>query len=455
MKILITGASGFIGSRLRRALLAAGHTLVCTSRRGQPPTPEDASDRCRWVSADFASWAPVPWAEHLAGVDAVVNLAGAFRDTAATPMADVHRDGPIALFDACVAAGVRRVVQVSALGADDAAGTAFHATKRDADAHLLGLPLAATVVQPSLVFGPDGASARLFLAIAAAPVLALPAGGRQRVQPVHVDDLVEALAALLMLPSSGWRGRRVALVGPAPRSLRGVLRDLRAGLGLPPAPEVSVPAPLVGVAAAVADRLPGALFGRDAWRMLSRGNTADAVDTRRLLGRAPRPVADFVEPALAEPLRQRARLALAVPLLRVALAALWIWTAVVSFGLYPVEASLALLAQAGVPAALRPAALHGAAALDLLLGLATLAPLSPRAQRRLWAAQALLVVAYTAVITLRLPEHWLHPYGPVSKNLPILAALALLALLAPPSPARRTAGPSTAPERPAPWTTRP
>ena len=106
-----------------------------------------------------------------------------------------------------------------------------------------------------------------------------------------------------------------------------------------------------------------------------------------------------------------------------AIALVWIVTGIVSLGLYPVEDSLALLARSGVPASLRPLALYGAALLDLAMGAATLA--LPR-RRWLWLAQIALVVGYTAIITWRLPEQWLHPYGPVVKNLPILAALVLL-----------------------------
>jgi hypothetical protein len=96
-----------------------------------------------------------------------------------------------------------------------------------------------------------------------------------------------------------------------------------------------------------------------------------------------------------------------------------------------VQDSYELLARTGVPPSLQPLMLYGAAGLDLLLGVLTLWPLRPRARRRLWAAQALLIAFYTVLITWRLPEFWLHPYGPLSKNLPILAALALLAALEP------------------------
>jgi hypothetical protein len=100
-------------------------------------------------------------------------------------------------------------------------------------------------------------------------------------------------------------------------------------------------------------------------------------------------------------------------------------------GLYPVADSLALLERAGVPQALRSALLHGAAALDLLLGVLTLWPLRPTQRRWLWKAQAALVVGYSAIIAIRLPEFWLHPFGPLLKNLPILAVLWLLHTLEP------------------------
>jgi hypothetical protein len=82
-----------------------------------------------------------------------------------------------------------------------------------------------------------------------------------------------------------------------------------------------------------------------------------------------------------------------------------------------------------VPPPLALPALWAAGTLDLLLGVLTLLPLGPRATRWLWAAQALLIGVYTLIITLRLPEYWLHPYGPLVKNLPILALLWLLAVL--------------------------
>jgi hypothetical protein len=131
----------------------------------------------------------------------------------------------------------------------------------------------------------------------------------------------------------------------------------------------------------------------------------------------------FVEPRDARALRTRALLGWLLPVMRGAIAIVWLTAGVVSAGLYPLEQSRALLAQvglAGLPATL---ALSGAVALDTALGIATLAL---RRRHWLWNAQLLLILAYTGIITVFLPEQWLHPFGPVVKNLPMLAGILLL-----------------------------
>ena len=109
-------------------------------------------------------------------------------------------------------------------------------------------------------------------------------------------------------------------------------------------------------------------------------------------------------------------------LLRLSIALVWLSTAVVSAGVYPVDESLALLARVGLSGTPALVALYGAAALDLALGVAVLAV----RRRWIWTLQLAVVLGYTAIITVCLPEQWLHPYGPMVKNLPILAAMLLL-----------------------------
>jgi hypothetical protein len=157
--------------------------------------------------------------------------------------------------------------------------------------------------------------------------------------------------------------------------------------------------------------------------MLEAGNVADPATTTELLGHPPRPVEKFVTGDVRGLLAQQAQLAWLLPLLRWSIALVWIWTGIVSLGVYPRAESLALLARTGITGTLADFALYAAAALDLALGAATLLM---RRRRMLWLAQFLLILGYTIIITIKLPEFWLHPYGPILKNLPLLACIALL-----------------------------
>jgi hypothetical protein len=137
----------------------------------------------------------------------------------------------------------------------------------------------------------------------------------------------------------------------------------------------------------------------------------------------PRAATEFIEPREAASLRASLQLRWLLPLLRLSVALVWIVTGIVSLGVYPVSGSLDLLARVGLHGALALTSLYAAAVLDLALGIATLVM---RRRQWLYAVQALVILGYTAIITLWLTEYWLHPYGPVLKNLPLLATLWLL-----------------------------
>lgn len=259
---------------------------------------------------------------------------------------------------------------------------------------------------------------------ASLPLIGVPGRGDQRVQPIHVDD---AIAAIVTLCRERTAIREtIALVGPRPMTYRDMLRTLRTAMGLGDAPILPVPMVLMRLGARIAELSPRSLLDRETLTMLEAGNVADAGMTTRLLGRPPRDVSMFVDRESRSTVARTAQLLWLLPLLRYSIAIVWIWTGIVSFGLYPREESFSLLARTGVPASLAPFMLYGAAALDLLLGTATL---FMRRRRWLWLAQIALILAYTIIITLKLPEFWLHPYGPILKNLPMLAALYMLYVL--------------------------
>lgn len=420
MRILLTGASGLIGRHVLAVLLAQGHHVVC-AQRSAPQGNADA--RLNYLHADFAHDTDKSiWLARLRGIDAVINAVGIFRESGRQTFARLHTDAPRALFAACAESdSVRLVIQLSALGADSEADTAYHLSKKAADDFLASLPLRSFIVQPSLVYGKDGASARVFKTLASMPFCARFGNAPQLVQPIHVDDAVAAIAALIRQPlpvgQDGAIARRIALVGPKALPFTAYLALLRSAMGLGRLRVLRLP----DAAARAIASLGLGLFDRDTLRMLNRGNYADTAMTARLLGRSPRPPDSFVEDPPAE--RVQAKLGWLLPILRSSIAFVWIATALVSAGLYPVQESYALLERSGIPAQYGPLMLYGASAFDLLLGLGIL--LLPR-RRWLWLAQLALIGFYTAVIAWKLPEFLLHPYGPLTKNLPMLAAIWLL-----------------------------
>ena len=109
-------------------------------------------------------------------------------------------------------------------------------------------------------------------------------------------------------------------------------------------------------------------------------------------------------------------------LIRSTLAIIWLVTGILSLGIYPQRESLHLLSRLGLNGATALVMLYLAATLDIALGLLTL--LMPR--KMLWVLQAILILGYTTMITLWLPEFWFHPFGPILKNLSVLALLWLL-----------------------------
>ncbi len=418
MIVLLTGASGFIGRHLVDALASSRHQLICAVRN-----PSSVGDpRFRQVAADFTrDFDATDWAPHVAGVDVVINAVGIIREHGTQTFDAIHNRAPRALFSACAAAGVQLVVQISALGADKDAQSRYHLSKKEADDFLAGLPLRSVIVQPSLVYGSGGTSARLFTMLASLPIIVLPGHGGQLIQPVHVDDVTAAVMALLEQPPDS--GARLSVVGPQAISLRTFLSTLREAMRFRPAWFLSVPMSLVRIAARTGKMLPNGLLDPETLQMLERGNTASAAQISKLIGREPRRAEHFIKKSDVSAVRLQAQLNWLLPVLRASVALVWIVTGIVSLGIYPVADSYALLARVGITGMLAPIMLYGAALLDLAFGVATLA----LARRRwLWLAQLSVILFYTAVITWKLPEFWLHPYGPLLKNLPMVAAIWLL-----------------------------
>lgn len=415
MRILITGSTGLLGSHIADALFRQGYLIRCLARPSGHSTPRDP--RFEYIFADLKELtSPPAWVRLLNNVDVVVNAAGIFGEAIGQSFDVVHSQAPIALFAACVDAGISNIIQISALGADSQATSRFHLSKKTADDFLAHLPIRHTIIQPSLIFSAHGASTQLFADVAHLPLLFIPDQGRASVQPVHIDDVVHAVERAIRAPAAP---QYLPAVGSAAMTMAQYLNAFRAGFGRRPASIVSLPTPLVRLGS----RVMGMPLAEDSLTLLKRDNTAQSDAMERLLGRPPRPVWQFFTREVVFALQRRFTDRIYLTAMRFSVALVWIVTAFVSAFMYPVEDSLALLARVGLHGNAGLIALFGAAASDLALGAATLLVTH---RRFLWRLQALLILGYTAIISIWLPEFWFHPYGPVLKNIPMLAMIGYL-----------------------------
>lgn len=420
MRVLVCGSTGCIGSAIVGALRARGHVVIEAARRHADGPATMRIDFMRPVS-------PQAWCERLRPhrLDAVVNAAGILMPSRDQSFDRVHADGLIELFRGAALAGVRRIVQLSALGVgpDPAAlERPYLASKLRADDTLAGLPLEWAVLRPSLVHGPGSQSAALFATLAAMPVIALPGRGAQRVQPIHVYEVAEAVARLLE-SREGWCAVH-ELAGPAAMSYREMLAAYRDARGSPAALWLRVPLPLMMLGARIAELLPQRVYCRETLCLLERGSvTADNAGPR-LLGRAPTALARGLQIAAASS-RFQPQVVFSPGLeagLRAALAFMWVYTALVS-ALWPQDSGvLELLARCGFEGQAGLAMLVASCGLNAGLGMMVLLRPSPW----VYALQSAAVVGYTATAAWNMPELTLDHCGPLVKNLPVLGLVLVL-----------------------------
>lgn len=210
----VFGGSGFVGRHLIRRLAKAGYIVRIAARR-----PYQAN----FLKSAGAVGQIVPWAvdvrddvsvvRALKDADIAVNLIGALYETADWSFATVHVDAAARIARLAREAGVQRLVHVSALGADAASPSDYARSKAAGEDAVLAAFPGATILRPSLVFGPEDRFFNKFAAMAqVSPVLPLIGWGKTRFQPVGVSDLADAIVAATERDDAP--GRTYELGGP-------------------------------------------------------------------------------------------------------------------------------------------------------------------------------------------------------------------------------------------------
>jgi NADH dehydrogenase len=224
------------------------------------------------------------------GVDAVVNLAGAF----AGDLDAVQGSGAGRLAAAAAAAGATALVHLSAIGADPEGETAYARSKAAGETAVLAAFPSATVLRPSVLFGPDDRFINLFASlIAALPVLPVFAPDAA-FQPLLVDDAAAAAVNALADPASHG-GKTYELGGPEVIPVLDLNRRIAAAQGRKVV-FAALPDAISGAIAALTGWLPGAPITRQQWLLLKAGNTVSGqlpgIDA---LGISPRPLGLFLD----------------------------------------------------------------------------------------------------------------------------------------------------------------
>ena len=290
----VFGGSGFIGRYVVQRLARAGHVVrvaVRDTERARTLCPMGAVGQIVPLHTTLADRATIERA--VAGADLVVNLVGILAERRAGDFQRLQADGPGQIGAAAAAAGVVRVVHVSAIGADPAAPSLYARSKGQGEAALRAAFPAATILRPSIVFGTEDGFFNRFAALAAmSPVMPVIAGGT-RLQPVYVGDVADAVMAALTRGDAA--GRTYELGGPQVFTFRELLGWILKQT-MRHRPLVNVPMGLARLQAAVLERLPGKLLTRDQLLLLGQDNVvaADAPGLRDL-GITPTPV-DLVVP---------------------------------------------------------------------------------------------------------------------------------------------------------------
>jgi uncharacterized protein YbjT (DUF2867 family) len=222
----VLGGSGFVGRYVVERLAARGDVVPVGCRHAENAKFLMTFGQVGQIAAvnvaiDDAELLPA----FLAGNEALVNCVGILAESRAQTFERVHHQGPARLARLAREAGVERLVHISAIGADPRSTSAYARTKAAGEAAVRDAFPTATILRPSLIFGPEDQFFNRFAAIAMiSPILPVIGGGRTRFQPVYVGDVADAVVKCLDDPATA--GRTYELGGPRVYSFRELLELL-------------------------------------------------------------------------------------------------------------------------------------------------------------------------------------------------------------------------------------
>lgn len=286
--VTVFGGGGFIGRYVVQNLFQAGWRVRIVGRDPKSAwflQPLGSLGQRQIVAGDVRDRASV--ARAVDGADAVINLVGILKGD----FMAYHVDGAAAVARAAADAGAASLVHISAIGADPESPSAYGQSKGLGEAAVRDAFPAATIVRPSIVFGPEDNFVNRFAALSRQlPVLPV-VGTKAKFQPVYVADLARAIAAAALEPGR-YAGRTFELGGPQVMTMTELLQVVTRLAGRPDKTLAPIPDAIAGFMAKAFGWLPGAPITADQWQMLQVPNVvAEGAAGFEAFGIRPQPLA--------------------------------------------------------------------------------------------------------------------------------------------------------------------
>lgn len=288
-RVFVTGGTGFVGRAVIPALRAEGHTVRCLVRRGSERDLRGLGAIER-IEGDVVRREDLD--SDMAGCEAVIHLVGIIREHPASGVTfeRVHVQGTMNVVDAARVAGVRRYVHMSALGTRPGARARYHQTKWAAEEAVRSSGLAWTIIRPSIIYGPgDGFVTMLASMLRRFPLFPVIGTGRQRLQPIAVEQLAAGFARALQAPAT--EKQTYGAAGPDAVTMLELLDMIGAAMGRSRVRKVHVPVGPVRALTQLLHPLPAFPLTPDQLLMLEEDNTCDPGPFMAAFGLQPTPLA--------------------------------------------------------------------------------------------------------------------------------------------------------------------
>lgn len=288
--VVVFGGSGFVGRYIVQHLARRGARIRVAVRRpefAQFLKPMGATGQIQILRSNLRQKDSV--AAAVDGAAVVINCVGILAESGKQKFSAIQAEGARIVAEAAADAGVTKLVQISAIGADPASDSAYARSKAAGEQAVLEAFPKATILRPSLVFGPEDDFFNRFAAMARLlPALPL-IGGDTRFQPVYVGDVADAVMAALDKGKTA-QGKLFELGGPEILTFRALLERMMT-VTMRRRPLINVPMPLAKLQASVLQFLPNPPLTPDQLRLLARDNVvADDASTLKTLGLTPTPL---------------------------------------------------------------------------------------------------------------------------------------------------------------------